>query len=232
MVEIYTFNIIDNITEAVFIELLPLVSKEKQAEIKRLAKREDAWRSLFSGLLLRAAVCEKLCVKKDDIVIVKNRYGKPFLGSVDNPPLHFNLSHSGQWVVCAVDQMPVGIDIEQVRPVDLDIARRFFSETEYQELFSKSGEDRVSYFYDLWTSKESFVKAKGKGLSIPLDSFSISITPCGGISIKSEHRYKKVYFKQYNISQCYSLSVCAHTGTFPVYVRNVGLEYILRCLKI
>ena len=85
MIEIFAFNITENIEKANFYGLSHLVSKEKQTEIKRLARYEDAWRSLFSGILLRAVVCEKLGARNSDIVIVRNDYGKPFLSSTDNP---------------------------------------------------------------------------------------------------------------------------------------------------
>ena len=93
--------------------------------------------------------------------------GKPYLPGY--PGLHFNLSHSGPWGVCALSKAPVGVDVELVRPLRYDLARRFFTPGEQAWLRGRpEGE-----FFRLWTRKESFLKALGKGLTLPLDSFSV-----------------------------------------------------------
>jgi phosphopantetheinyl transferase len=100
-----------------------------------------------------------------------NEYGKPFLRGV--PEEEFNLSHAGRYVACAFDDRPLGIDIERRRPVKRGVATRFFAPDEAAFLASLPPEEREEGFLDLWTKKESRVKWEGRGLSLPLPSFSV-----------------------------------------------------------
>ncbi|MDR1439251.1 MAG: 4'-phosphopantetheinyl transferase superfamily protein [Clostridiales bacterium] len=90
-------------------------------------------------------------------------------------PAHFNISHSGRHVVCALCSSPVGIDVETVKPIGMNIAKRFFSADERERLFlePEGGRGRLELFYSIWTRKESFVKMTGKGLAYPLGDFSV-----------------------------------------------------------
>ncbi len=111
--------------------------------------------------------------------------GKPYI-THPSTRLCFNLSHSSEWVVCAIAQFPViGVDIEHcLRNVDvLRLARRFFSSPEYEDLLSLCGEAQKSRFFDYWTLKESYIKARGEGVSLGLDKFSFKLSDCGAIGI-------------------------------------------------
>lgn len=90
----------------------------------------------------------------------KTALGKPYFPSF--PGLHFNLSHSGSWVLCAVSQAPVGVDIEGIRPRGPSLPRYALSEKEYAQ-FRRMGEDWPA-FYSLWTRKEAWCKYTGQGL--------------------------------------------------------------------
>ena len=90
--------------------------------------------------------------------------GKPYL--IGAPQVQFNLSHAGDWAVCAVGSHPVGVDIEQCRAGRRDVARRFFHPDEVQYLDTLSPAARTDAFYTLWTLKESYVKADGRGLRL------------------------------------------------------------------
>lgn len=90
----------------------------------------------------------------------------------------FNLSHSGGWAALAVGQdVPIGIDIEAFRPVDEGIARRFFSAREYADLSALPKAQWEAGFFNCWTRKEAVIKAIGLGLSMPLDSFDVTLAP-------------------------------------------------------
>ena len=82
----------------------------------------------------------------------------------------FNVSHTGNYVACALSDEPVGIDIEQMRPSDQKIAERFFTLDERAYI---SANDSTASFYEIWTKKESRIKWEGRGLSKPLPSFSV-----------------------------------------------------------
>jgi 4'-phosphopantetheinyl transferase len=112
--------------------------------------------------------------------------GKPEMSS---RPLRFNLSHSGGLVLYAFAlDRELGVDIEHCRDMtDLEsIARRFFATKEVDELLSLPLEERPAAFFRCWTRKESFVKAVGDGLYLPLDSFRVSLRPGEPASILEE----------------------------------------------
>ena len=83
------------------------------------------------------------------------------------------ISHSGNMALCAVSDEEVGCDIELPRGFDPNLARRFFHPTEQEWLFSQPEAEQSTAFFRLWTCKESFLKALGLGLSLPLDSFAV-----------------------------------------------------------
>ena len=105
-------------------------------------------------------------------------YGKP--GLVDTEGIDFNLAHSSDLVLVAVTRMrKVGVDVERIRrDMELEsIARRYFSQREVAELLALPPEQREIAFFNGWTRKEAYIKAQGLGLSLPLDSFDVSLAP-------------------------------------------------------
>nr|VFJ97642.1 MAG: 4'-phosphopantetheinyl transferase [Candidatus Kentron sp. H]VFJ98175.1 MAG: 4'-phosphopantetheinyl transferase [Candidatus Kentron sp. H]VFK03229.1 MAG: 4'-phosphopantetheinyl transferase [Candidatus Kentron sp. H] len=112
-----------------------------------------------------------------DIRFLYNPYGKPFLDT----SLRFNLSHSGEMALYAfTHNREVGIDIEWVRRGIEDgeqIAKRFFSPGEVETFLGLPAPLRKTAFFNGWTRKEAYIKARGKGLSIPLDQFEVTLAP-------------------------------------------------------
>ena len=94
--------------------------------------------------------------------------------------LSFNLSHSHNLALYAVTQgREIGVDVEFIRnDINLlGIAKRFFSDQEYAELQEFPQSCQLQTFFDCWTRKEAFIKAKGEGFSLPLRQFDVSVTP-------------------------------------------------------
>lgn len=108
-------------------------------------------------------------------------HGKPLVASRGpQPHVCFNLSHShGVALVAIARKRQVGIDIELVRPefAGEEIAKRYFSPKEIAELSRLPVELRANGFFLCWTRKEAYVKARGDGLHVPLDTFSVSVLP-------------------------------------------------------
>lgn len=114
------------------------------------------------------------------VEFVQGPRGKPYLassppGSTKGP--FFNLSHSGKLALIAVAGSDVGVDLEKVRHLEslTEIARRHFSEVEFAALDALHGDARQLAFYRCWTRKEAYIKALGEGLSMPLDTFDVSL---------------------------------------------------------
>ncbi|HDX9580239.1 TPA: 4'-phosphopantetheinyl transferase superfamily protein [Bacillus pseudomycoides] len=215
MLEVYALQVPDKLSHQTFLMLLNCVSNEKRERIKRFKRKEDAYRTLMADILIRSIILTKYGVSNQEITFIYNSYGKPFL-SWDSS-FSFNVSHSGKWVVAIVGQRQlVGIDIEEIQPIGMEIARRFFAPEEYEDLKVKKEKGRLLYFYDLWTLKESYIKAIGCGLSIPLDSFVIQRRGLlGQFAIRQNHSQKSFFFRQYDIDAVYKLSTCATIDTFP-----------------
>ena len=98
------------------------------------------------------------------------RYGKH--GKPCHKALHFNLSHSGRYVICAVGKQEIGCDIQKLRPCKEQMVRRFFTCDEQEYIFAKKGREQEERFVTLWCRKESFLKQTGEGLSRELNQLS------------------------------------------------------------
>ena len=168
MLEVVILTINPELTQNEFDSLMPLVFSEKQERIKQFRFFQDARNCLLGDILARSEICRATSLANSQLEFSKNAYSKPFL--VNSSHIHFNISHSGCYVACAVADEPVGIDIEIIKPVDLKIAERFFALDEARYVMDGNHTFR---FYDVWTKKESRIKWEGKGLSKPITSFSV-----------------------------------------------------------
>lgn len=202
--KIYAVNI-EDISEDELDSLIKKVPEEKQARINKFMVKKDKIRALISEILLRTVLDKQFGINNEDIVILKNKYGKPYLKG--NEDINFNISHSGDFVVCAVDDKPIGIDIEQIIDIDYkSIAESFFSKDEVQFILNASDENKLHRFYEVWTLKESYIKAKGMGLSIPLNSFCFNFDDYNIKLVGNENGY---VFKQFNLFSGYKMAVCS-----------------------
>jgi 4'-phosphopantetheinyl transferase len=225
MVEVYAVKIDQIIDSAGFGRFMACVGPEKQARIQRFYRMEDQQRALIGDILIRYLLCNKLLLANKELIFAKTEFGKPFL--VNDNKIHFNISHSGDWVLSAVHNLPVGVDIEKIQPIDYQIAARFFSKSEYLNLMNKEGRDKLEYFYEIWTLKESYIKAVGKGLNIPLESFSIN-TNEGVIKVETGKGPKEYYFNRYNLDERYKVAVCAGENTFMELVKVLKIDELYK----
>lgn len=107
---------------------------------------------------------------------IRFRYGPNGRPECDGP--RFSLSHSGDMALLAVGgAVPLGADIEAVRPIPLDVGRHSFSPGEIRSLMALPKPQRQAAFFRCWTRKEAYVKALGTGLATDLSSFSVSLDP-------------------------------------------------------
>lgn len=172
-----------------FVELAPSsVSVEACFHSLSADERERASRFRFEHLktaftlsrgILRVLLGRYLAVEPDRIRFGYGTRGKPRLAFPETP-LEFNLAHSGRFLAVAFALgCELGVDIEEVRPVrdEESIVRRFFSREESQEWLELDRSQRDEAFFRCWTRKEAYIKALGDGLSMPLDSFRVSLRP-------------------------------------------------------
>lgn len=154
-----------------------LLTPDELERQQRYRFAKDRHSALITRALVRTVLSQYAAVQPQDWRFIKGEKDKP---EIVNPPLplRFNLSHTENLIVCAVGlEHDLGIDVEYIpRNNDiLAIADRYFSPSEVKELFSLPEEEQRSRFFDYWTLKESYIKACGLGLAIPLDHFSFHI---------------------------------------------------------
>jgi 4'-phosphopantetheinyl transferase len=158
-----------------------ILSPDEQRRAERFRSESDRGRFIVGRGSLRRILSRYLEVAPEELVLRYGAQGKPMLAeSRGDLPLQFNLSHSQGLALLAIARgRPVGIDIEQIRPVvDAEqIVARFFSAPERAEFAQLPDGQRLEAFFRGWTRKEAYLKATGAGLSLPLDQFAVSLSP-------------------------------------------------------
>lgn len=201
-------------------DLMPLLTPQRKERIERLVHTEDVMRALMGERLIRDVIKRELGIQGAAVRIETNAYGKPCLAG--SPGFHFNLSHSGRWVVCAVGVRPVGIDVEREGEADWEAAASFFSDEEQRDLAAVPAEHRRSHFYRLWTLKESFMKCTGKGFFIDPVSFTIKIEDIGiRLWTRSGAVDPRYRFWAFELDHGYALAGCSEGESFAAEIMRV-----------
>jgi len=158
-----------------------VLSPDEYDHARRFYFEKDRRHWIVAHGILRLLLGRYLDVEASELKFVINDYGKPALAqSPHEARLHFNLSHSGELALYAFAyDREVGIDVEHIR-VTLDyeeVASHYFSSYECAVLHALPISLWEEAFFSCWTRKEAYIKARGKGLSLPLDQFDVSLTP-------------------------------------------------------
>lgn len=168
----------DEIDGAVEARLLALLSADERARHRRFRYDRDRLLFLIAHALKRATLSEFGNRRPGDWRFRTNEHGKPFLDPEEgDPPLRFNLTHAAGLAACVVCRgTEVGVDTEHLGRVTAPgLAGRFFAPAEQAQLVGLDGGERRRAFFDIWTLKESYVKARGIGVSLPLLSFAFTL---------------------------------------------------------
>lgn len=192
------------------------ITSARKARLQRYVRAEDRDRGLAGDILSRRMISNSTGLAEAEIEVKRDAHEKPFLPSID---LFFNVSHSGNRVACATAPVPVGVDVEKIRPVpELEhIVDRYFSVEEREAILAPPVEERLARFFEFWTLKESYIKAVGKGLSIPLSSFSIRLNKDGFAELEGAEG-RKWFLRMYPLSAEYKMAVCAAAPDLPTTV--------------
>jgi 4'-phosphopantetheinyl transferase len=156
------------------------LSADERERASRFYFERDRIRFTSARGILRDILARYLDADPRDLQFRYGAHGKPALNGAFAGAVTFNVSHSGGLGLFAFSQRAeLGVDIEQVRPMPDgdDIATRFFSPDEVACLRSLPPEVRNHAFFDCWARKESYLKALGDGLALPLDGFDVTFAP-------------------------------------------------------
>lgn len=138
---------------------------ERIARIKATKSERLKNQICAAGLLLDYALRQHIPSIKLPVLPEVDEKGKPVLGGHE---VHFNLSHSHDYVVCAISSANIGIDIEKIQGLNLSLSKRIFAEKELMKFEQLSEEKQLDYIYETWTKKESVLKLTGDGLKIDM----------------------------------------------------------------
>jgi len=213
MIEIDAVKLTHPIPPETFRQLLAFVGPERQEAVRRFRFVEDAQRSLVADLLARTVIRRRLGRSNEEIIFIRERNQKPRLKEAGE--FEFNLSHSGEWIVCASGFGPVGADVEIIRDFEWDDVKDTLSTEERGLLDPASRMDWRSAFAAHWTIKESYLKALGEGLSIPPSELSAAIEN-GAVRLSRNGRpLRGVFIRTYAPDPEHRAAVCSLRETPP-----------------
>ncbi len=191
---------ITGINEVQYQRLYDEASKARKAKAARFYHIEDAKRCILGEAMLRCCYTT-LFHQKELPEIISSDYGKPYFASEKN--VYFNISHSGKWVVLALADEEVGIDIEQIQRQPDSLMKTALTSEEYEHL--QNSVDREKQFIRYWTIKESYAKRLGKGLLIHPGSISVR-------DVLEKYEVTSILF-----DGAYALSVCGSQSVDKIY---------------
>ncbi len=145
-----------------------MMNISKQERVDRFRFDEDKKRTVAGEMLARKMIAEQCNVLPETISFGVSQSGKPYAEGIN---IHFNISHSGDLVVCAIADSPVGIDIEKIRQIDYSILKQVCSNEELNRLAScgersPEGTKVLRKFFEKWTEREASYKVGTKKYSI------------------------------------------------------------------
>jgi 4'-phosphopantetheinyl transferase len=195
-----------------------LLSSEERARESRFYFARDRRRHLLTRAMLRTVLSKYLPVPPEAWEFSANAYGRPNIVNAEAEQAHvtFNLSHTHSLVVLGITKArAVGVDVENVRAREamIDIAEHYFTPSEVAALAVVPQPKQHDRFFEYWTFKESYIKARGMGLSIPLDKFSFEFSTDRSVNLTIDPQLcdheRRWQFWQFRPSSEYLVAICA-----------------------
>jgi 4'-phosphopantetheinyl transferase len=161
--------------------LRALLDQGERAREARLVRDHDRALFVVAHALVRLMLSRVGPLEPPEWRFVTNGHGRPEVANLPAgaPPIRFNLSHTSGLAACAITgDRDVGVDVEYVdRALSYDVAARFFAPREVADLEALPERIRERVFFDYWTLKEAYIKARGLGLALPLRHFAFVLSP-------------------------------------------------------
>lgn len=209
MIQTWMADVTTLVEKQKYLQYYHAVPEHRQKKADRLRKQEDKALSVGAWVLLQRMEKE-YSLQKNSV---------------------FNLSHSGNCVLCSVEDGTerigkLGCDLEQVKEPNMKVAERFFCESEYQLIQACKENRQAEQFYRLWVLKESFMKATRMGMGLGMDRFEIRFSDADKpyLHTKPDAFGEDYYFQEYVVEGIpYRMAVCADCNAFAKTVRVVQL---------
>lgn len=211
--KIYYFNITVLRNKKIYDRMLETVDNQRLQKIESLRVTADKLRSLAAGILINF-VKEEYGI---DNKVAVDKFGKPYF---ENSDIKFNISHSGMFVIIAVSDYNLGIDIQKMKEDKHRIAEKSFLASECDYINEIDDEKiMLQRFCEVWTLKEAYLKNIGIGLRKPLNSFELQLDG-GARSIRGKKDY---HFVQFKINDDYMVAICADMKDKEIKIEEVVL---------
>lgn len=200
------------------IDYRQLLSADERQRGQRFHFEKDRLRFLITRALVRSVLSRYEAVDPRDWVFTANAYGRPEIDALRTgaTDLCFNVSHTAGLIVLGVTRgRTFGVDVENIcaRTNPIDAAKLVFSATELAALARLPAEQQLDRFFEYWTFKESYIKARGMGVSIPLTKFSIQLEQDGLVDLEIAPELhddpSRWQFWQIRPERTYVLALCA-----------------------
>lgn len=214
-------------------ELELIISADERARAARFRFETDKKKFIAARAILRIILGKYLRTNPHEICFEYNQYGKPSIGGGRRTEIKFNLSHSDNLALFAVTKTrEIGIDIECVKPglVDESMVSQCLTWRETEHLQTLSETDRDLFFFDCWTRKEAFLKAWGKGLSLPpneIETLSLSKFSAGFFEHGAESPKIFWAFQKLPSISGYAAALAIEGGSVPVRFRRLSAADLL-----
>jgi 4'-phosphopantetheinyl transferase len=210
-----------------------LLTREEQQRQQRFHFARDRHQYLVTRAMVRAVLSKYSLVAPRDWRFVVNPYGRPSIGArhFSARGIQFNVSHTEGLVIMGITRgRAVGVDVENVRPQNeaLEVANHFFAPEEVAALRALSEAEQQQRFFEYWTLKEAYIKARGLGLSIPLDSFWFEFSADSRVQLRVsrralDDRADMWVFWQLRPLSCYRAAICVQGAdtTLRIITRRI-----------
>ncbi|TDW48164.1 4'-phosphopantetheinyl transferase [Flavobacterium sp. 270] len=216
MIYIYYSYLSEENHESLLKNDLPKFPFHYQEKIKRYRRWKDAQLSLLGRVLLFKGIEEIYNYNAYDKVMQHTKHNKPYF---EDNSIRFNISHSGEIVVCVFgSEHEVGIDIEVISDIKIEDFKFQMTKTEWDNITFSKNKERA--FFDYWTQKEAVIKAHGSGLAIPLESFEIldNTTIING---------EKFYLKKIEIDKKYKCYISLKENISEISIEKYNINPII-----
>ena len=204
-----------------------LLSSAEIEQEKRFYFDRDRRRYLVTRALLRTVLSNYAAVDPRDWAFSTNAYGRPGIASdqAKDACLSFNISHTHSLIVLGVTRRcAIGVDVEKTcsREAPINIAERYFAPQEVAELAANPPDRQQHRFFEYWTLKEAYIKARGLGLSLPLDRFGFHYPHGDAVEMTIDpelHDHPARWqFWQARLAPAYLIAICAERNGAEVPV--------------